>query len=274
MNATGTLNFTATTSYAFIGVHDSPQLEILYFPKLQTLSGLTITNAPALSQVLFPSLSDIPSLYLSVTDAPSLSGIDMPGTTEVESVRLFNVNVGAWEPFLYNVTQIHDVAQFDFCPYMANAISISKLTVSAKEPCLLQWPPLLASVTSVHFSNISYLFFGPATQDAVTINGSFELNDNSLYDFGDQISGQNHGLSGVKTDFRITSNRDSTLPLRYLEEVGEVFLISNNTNCTLNLPHLTTVGDLSIIDNMDNPIPSFPSLEQSTSIHLRGFIDP
>ncbi|KAI0966508.1 hypothetical protein F4678DRAFT_484136 [Xylaria arbuscula] len=258
-NATGVLNFTALTEAFTIEISDSPQLQVLDFPVLQTLDGLLSNEATNLSSISLRQLtSPAPDIYpggynatglgaLILRDVPTLD-FDNPNITSaviVESDDCFNL------PALVSAGNIHLIGSV-----VENCFGLEKL----------------ASVQNFTLTNItpSVITFGQAVlavTDTLVVESS--VVDPSAYEYTLELD----PVASIGGGGFVTSNANLHINLGNLNSVKGNLSVNNNQNCTFNFDQLEEVDSLLVMDNPNTSLPSFPSLLRANTIHLRGYIN-
>ncbi|KAI0828432.1 hypothetical protein F5Y06DRAFT_302289 [Hypoxylon sp. FL0890] len=241
-----------------ITVLESPQLEVLNFLKIWSLSSLHIAQATALTRVSLPQLSSGKLLELSDGSSMNGGGVLSLNITETPFLTDFTIQ---------NTTYFADLilidSGVDWAEGRTTGLSDALETVNAAisiqtDICVGFYPHGISLGLS-----------------SLRINGSMIL-ENSVLPRDLASLGNTIDLSQVTSagwDVNITANSNVNIDFGKLESVGRNLAVQNNTNCIFNFKQITQVGNLLATDNPNTTLPIFSNLERADSVHLRGYID-
>ncbi|KAI0509499.1 hypothetical protein F5B22DRAFT_616543 [Xylaria bambusicola] len=290
--AFGVLDFTNLISAEDINVHDSPQLEILSFPKLTILSSLVIDQATSLTELSMPMLSSTPPAFVSedgnivfgpldlnITGAPVLTDLIMMNATDFGSLKLVNFGDGVDEFNQMSLADAQSAFSFEIasCLSLRDLRSVVDLHVIGGAGC--SYPFSLSSVYDFTVTN-SYAT-RVSLEAAMQVNNSL-LVENSVYPVDhDSDFLQSYGttvelgqITSVGSDATITSNANAHIDLSGLASIDAGLSVHNNTNCSFNFDQISRIGkSLEMMDNIETTLPLFSNLERAENIHLRGIIN-
>lgn len=280
-NAAGNLEFRSFSSALTIDVQDSPDLELLSFPNLQNLFRLQINNAPSLTNISLPQLSDagyhstpiegvgvvVASLTVNITHGSSLTDINFGSITALESLLLTDLGANPLRCVdLFNFIVTASDMVLSGCYSFPELRFLNDLNIAGDGLCPGTYDNLV-SVENLILTNATANYL----RSSISVNGSLiikSLDYSHLY-----INSVGQKFSTVGSDVNVTSNMDGGLEFTQLETIGGNLSVHNNTNCALGFDKLSKVAALSMIDNTNTSIPWFPTLQRADSIHLRGYID-
>ncbi|KAI1290691.1 hypothetical protein F5Y03DRAFT_401066 [Xylaria venustula] len=279
-NATGVLNFTALTEAYVIEISDSPQLEILDLPALQSLYALISNGAKDLSSISLGQLTSpapifysggywSPAIELNINGSPSLTQIDLQDATSLNSLTLRDVPIlGFNNP---NITSIFTV-ESDTCFHLPALVSAGNIHLIGRglEDCF--GLEKLASVLNFTLTSISpsVLSFGQAV---LTVTDTLVVESSVPNPSADKYTLELNPITSIGGSGFVSSNANLHIELGNLNSVKGNLSLNNNQNCTFNFDQLEEVGSLMLMDNPNTFLPSFPSLLRADSIHLRGLIN-
>ena len=250
-----------------ITIADSPQLEILAFPLLNTVYELWLDQAPALTNLSLPTISTLG--IAKFTGAPKLTLLNLPHNEELDLTFIDVPRLDYFSTFrnISSATKIETSNCFDF----RNLQYAGYLSISASEACDVSLDSLTTMGTLI-FRNLSGVYFG---NGPISVENVFVLDKNTFdpkYQRTSDIIGLDK-LTTVGSSVHITANLNAQLPFDGLMTIGGDLQIVNNTNCTINFNHLTEVKNLYMLDNIATELPLLSALRTAGDIHLRGDIN-
>ncbi|KAI1178376.1 hypothetical protein F4777DRAFT_115765 [Nemania sp. FL0916] len=286
-NATGILNFTATTTAGLISIQDCPQLWKLDLSQLVQLDVLNIAHAETLEWISLSKL--VSKAYTEVTEhGLVVGGIRKPTSIYITGALKLDEIVGPSITGFHNLTLLDSAngtlpVGFRGITSVVSLISNSPIYVSGLQLARsLDYSnskvgPDLSALTSVDnltlrngagvYNSTNPIPDLPGT--TLMINDTFTL-DSAVTEYSSRASYGN--IVSIQNLASITSNENLDIDLSKLTTVGSSISVQNNTNCTIDFSSLTSSTNISVIDNADTVLPLLYKLESADNIHLRGNI--
>ncbi|KAI0447560.1 hypothetical protein F4803DRAFT_498584 [Xylaria telfairii] len=285
--AKGTLNFTNLIgSWDIISVSNSPELQILEFPRSFSLSSLQISDATSLTELSLPRLvggnisytengayayNHLP-LDLNITNAPKLISIYI-NTTSFRNLELLGVPAVANDADVPAEVVTALSIYTDSCLDTGRLEAVGDLRVVGVVNCNYQFQNLksVGNMSIVNAGNFNTYNFADVGLGPLLVNESMIIdNEADEVPYPDLMFNR---ISRVGKDLNITSYANVTVSFDGLTDIGTSIVVSNNTNCTFNFDHVSSATNLILLDNTDSVLPLFPELGTVENVHLRGHID-